>query len=389
MEYIENICNEVEKRQRQYHAMAPEIVMTSSFFFEDFEDFAYGCSNEFDSYVYTRGTNPTVGLLEEKLAVLEHGERCKVFASGMGAISAAIITLLKAQDHVLLVNTVYGATVSLVRYFEKYGVSCEVVNTTDVDEIIKRVQEHTRMIYFESPSSQKFEMIDLQKLAAFAKAKEIVTVIDNTWASPLYQHPLDHGIDVVIHSCSKYVGGHSDIVCGAIISRKEIISQIEEKGYLYLGATCSPMNAFLALRGLRTLPVRMRNVHETIQKVIDALREDKRIEKIHHPYCGDAKHKALADKYLTGYGSLFAIDLADDDLEKLKTFVNTLQVFTLGVSWGGFESLALPVYKGKNQEDIVKRGLKLTHVRMYAGLEHPDTLIQDIKQALDVAYGTV
>ena len=149
------------------------------------------------------------------------------------------------------------------------------------------------------------------------------------------------------------------------------------------------MNAFLALRGLRTLPVRMRNVHETIQKVIDALREDKRIEKIHHPYCGDAKQKALADKYLTGYGSLFAIDLADDDLEKLKTFVNALQVFTLGVSWGGFESLALPVYKGKNQEDIVKRGLKLTHVRMYAGLEHPDTLIQDIKQALDVAYGTV
>lgn len=385
--YEENICNHIEKTKANYRSMSPEIVMTSSFYFQDFDEFAKASSNEFDAFVYTRGSNPTTKLLEDTLAKLEHGERCKVFASGMGAISATLLTLLKANDHVLIVNTVYGASVSLLKFLNRYHVQCDVVHISKIEDLLSNIKENTRVIYFESPSSQQFQMIDLKSLSDIAKEKNILTIMDNTWASPLYQHPLDYGIDIVVHSCSKYVGGHSDIVCGAVISTQKIIRDIEEHGFLYMGATCSPMNAYLALRGIRTLPIRMKQVHENIKKVLDVLQKDHRIAKIYHPYCYDTTQKKIADTYLNGYGSLFAIDMKDEDLEKLKIFINNLKVFTLGVSWGGFESLVLPVYKGNNARAVLDRGLNLTHIRIYVGLENTDTLIQDIMQALDKAYG--
>lgn len=389
MSFVDNICNSVEKKERNYHAMAPEIVMTSSFYFENFEEYISACENEVSSYVYTRGNNPTTEMLEEKLAALEGGERCKVFGSGMGAIGAALFTLLKSGDHVLLINTVYGTAVSLMKYFHKFGVSYDVVNATDMDTIKDALKENTKVVYFESPSSQKFEMIDLEKIAKVAKEKHIYTVIDNTWATPIFQNPLKYGIDLVIHSCSKYIGGHSDIVCGAIVGSKDIVEDIEKNGYMYLGSTCSPINSYLALRGLRSMPARMRSFDESIKKIINHFSLDKRIKKIHHPYCGDENQKAIANKYLTGYGSLFAIDLADSDIDKLKEFVDRLKVFTLGVSWGGFESLVLPVFKGTNREDLKQRGLDITHIRMYVGLEDPDSLIKDIEKSLDAVYSKV
>ena len=384
---FDTICNEVQKKKRTYRPMSPEIVLTSSFYFDDFNEYAEATSNEFEHYVYTRGTNPTTELLEEKLAKMEEGERCKVFASGMGAISATFFTMLKANDHVIFVNTVYGTTVSLIRYMERYQISYDIVNSTDTDVILSYIKDETHIIYMESPSSQKFELIDLEAIAKVAKQKDIITVIDNTWATPIYQRPLVHGIDIVIHSCSKYIGGHSDIVAGAVISSKQTVELIEEKGFLYLGATCSPLNSYLALRGLRTMPVRMRQFTKNICTVLDYLSTDKRIKKIHHPYCGNAWQKQLAEKYLDGYGSLFGIDMVDDDLDKLKVFVIALQVFTLGVSWGGFECLVLPVFKGNNQQAIIDRGLDVTHLRIYVGLENPQELIEDIKAALTIAYG--
>ena len=212
---FDTICNEVQKKKRTYRPMSPEIVLTSSFYFDDFNEYAEATSNEFEHYVYTRGTNPTTELLEEKLAKMEEGERCKVFASGMGAISATFFTMLKANDHVIFVNTVYGTTVSLIRYMERYQISYDIVNSTDTDVILSYIKDETHIIYMESPSSQKFELIDLEAIAKVAKQKDIITVIDNTWATPIYQRPLVHGIDIVIHSCSKYIGGHSDIVAGA------------------------------------------------------------------------------------------------------------------------------------------------------------------------------
>lgn len=387
MKYLENVCTEVERNKKIYHPISPEIVMTSSFYFQNFQEYVEACKNEAQSYVYTRGNNPTTELLEKKLATLEGGQRCKVFASGMGAISASLFTLLSSGDHVLLLNTVYGTAKSTIQYMEKYGVTYDVLNSTDLKDIERALKDNTKMIYFESPSSQKFELVDLGEVSKIAKERGIYTVIDNTWASPLFQNPLKYGIDVVIHSCSKYISGHSDAVAGAVISSDEIISDIEDHGFMYLGSTCSPINTFLLLRGLRTLPVRMNKFNDSIKKILDVLKEDDRIEKIYHPYVGDDYQKELANKYLSGYGSLFAIDLKDPDLDKLARFVETLKIFTLGVSWGGFESLVLPVFKGDNQQSIIDRGLSLTHVRMYVGLENPDSLIEDVKNALDSVYG--
>ena len=195
-----------------------------------------------------------------------------------------------------------------------------------------------------------------------------------------------HGIDVVIHSCSKYIGGHSDIVGGVVISSKKIIDEIVEFGQVLLGATMSPMNAWLALRGLRTLPVRLKSQQETLQQVINFLQEDPRIERIYHPLCNGEQQNELAHKYLKGYGSLLGVVLKDANPEIIKRFIDSLEHFTLAYSWGGFESLVMSVYKGNNINEIKERGLSLGQLRMYIGLEDSELLISDLKNALDQAY---
>ncbi|WP_265459619.1 trans-sulfuration enzyme family protein [Enterococcus sp. HY326] len=387
-EYFENICCEVEKtNERAYIPMSPDIVQTSSFYYENYEDFMAASDDEKNHYVYTRGTNPTTENLEQKLARLEGGEKCKVFASGMGAIAATFFTLLKQGNHVLMANTIYGEAVALVRYMEKFGVTVDRVDVSETAELKSFITPATKMIYFESPSSQKFELLDLAEITALAKENNIYTVIDGTWAGPLLQKPLAYDIDLVILSLSKYIGGHSDIVGGAVIGSNQLVDDIFEHGHQSLGAVSSPFNSWLAIRGLRTLPVRMSHLSNAITTLLDELVKDPRIAKIYHPHCGSDQQKQLAKKYLSGYGSLFAIDLVDLDFEKLKIFVNHLNIMSIGVSWGGFESLVLPAYKGNNEQQLKDRGLPISHIRMYLGLEDPQSILEDIKQALDIAYG--
>jgi cystathionine beta-lyase/cystathionine gamma-synthase len=386
---IDDICNATTFNRQDYHPVSPEIVMTSSFRFADFADYVQASQNEFDAFVYTRGTNPTTALLEEKLAELESGEKAKVFASGMGAISATLFSFLNEGDHVLFVNTVYSTTLSYIKFMKRYGIGWTVVNTTSIDEITAALRENTRILYFESPSTQKFEMVDLREIATLAKEHRILTVIDNTWSTPIFQNPLQYGIDLVIHSCSKYIGGHSDIVCGTVIGSRELIRQIEQRGYVFLGSTCSPMNAYLALRGLRTLPVRMRTLQKNVCQVLDYLKRDPRIERIFHPYCGDDYQRHLAKSYLRGYGSLFSFQLKDKNLQKYEHFINSITEFVLGVSWGGYESMILPAFKGTNQASLAERGLDVTHTRMYVGLNDPQTLMMALQKTLDQVYGPI
>lgn len=385
---FEDICTEVFKPiSKSYTPMSPEIVQTSSFYYETYEEFMALSVDEKNNYVYTRGSNPTTKILEEMLVKLESGEKCKVFSSGMGAISAAILTLVSQGDHILMLNTVYGETLSFAQYLQKFGIEVTNVYISSADEMKDYLQDNTKLVYFESPSTQRFELLDLAEVAKISKSIGAYTMIDATWASPIFQQPLKYGIDVVMHSLSKYIGGHSDIVGGAIIGREEIVDKIFECGHQYLGAVNSPINSWLAIRGLRTLPVRMNQLDNSIRQVLDALKDDPRIRKIYHPYVGNDYQKELADKYLSGYGSLFSMELADEDFEKVKRFVNALNYFSIGVSWGGFESLVLPSFKGNNIEKLNYRGLKKSHIRMYVGLENSETLIEDLKQALDKVYG--
>lgn len=367
--------------------MSPEIVQTTSFYYDNYEDFLKITSDEKNSFVYTRGSNPTTKELEKMLAQLEGGEKAKVFGSGMGAISSTLFTLLEQGDHVLMLNTIYGTALSLGKYIDKFGVEIENINIEKPEEILEYIRPNTRAIYFESPSSQRFELLDLEKIAEIAQEHNAYTIMDATWASPIFQKPLAHSIDVVIHSLSKYVGGHSDLVGGVVIGSEEIVDDIFEHGHQLLGSTISPMNSWLAIRGLRTLPVRMKHHDYSVRKFLDAIKDDERIHQIFHPYVADDYQQELAEKYLTGYGSLFSLEFVDEDFDKLKKFVNRLEYFAIGVSWGGFESLVLPSYKGNNIEKLNYRGFKKSHIRLYIGLEAPDTLINDFKTALDEVYG--
>lgn len=380
----ENICLSIEKQQIKYKSISPEIVQTSSFQFDNFQHYVNVNMNYEEAYTYTRGDNPTLALLEKKIAKLEKGECAKVFASGMGTISATILSLIQQKDHVLIVNTVYGSSVKLIQSLKRFGVESTKIDVSSTKDIFPFVKDNTKMIYFESPSSQKFEMLDLEMISQFAKERHIITVIDNTWATPLFQNPLEHGIDIVIHSCSKYIGGHSDLVGGVVVSHQHYMQKIDDFGQILLGATMSPMNAWLALRGLRTLPVRLKHQEESVKQMIQFLQQDSRIQKIYHSLVHTDPN--LRDKYLKGYGSLLGFVLKNATPDIIETFIDSLKHFTLAYSWGGFESLVMPVFKGNNQEELQNRGLDIGHIRMYIGLEEVDMLIEDLQNALNCAY---
>lgn len=298
------------------------MVLTSSFQFQDFQHYVDVNTNQTKAFTYTRGANPTLEIFEQKIAKLENGECAKSFASGKAAISAAILGLIEQSQHIL-----YGSASKFIRHLQRFGVESTIFHVSETADIFQHVQDNTKIIYFESPSSQKFEMLDLEMISLFSKKKNIYTIMDNTWATPLFQNPLCFGIDVVIHSCSKYIGGHSDIVGGILVTNFDTMQKIEELGCNLLGETMSPVNAWLAIRGLRTLPVRLEKQEESIKEIIDFLKNDSRISKIYHPMISTPKD--ICQKYLRGYTSLFGFVLKEADVDIIQKFIDALQYFTL------------------------------------------------------------
>lgn len=385
-----NICTHFgENYEKVYKPISPAIVQTSTFKFDNYESFLSICDDEKNSYMYTRGTNPTTEILERKIAKLECGERCKVFASGMAAISSTLLSLLESGDHILSLNIVYGQANGFMKSLKKYGIEYDNIKISNANEIENHIKENTKIIYMESPSSQLMELLDLEAITEIAKSKNILTIIDNTWATPVFQKPIKFGVDIVIHSCSKYISGNSDVVAGAVVSNAYIVDKIFEFGHQNLGAVSSPFNSWLLIRGLRTLPMRMMYQQESTKKVIDFLLNDPRIEKVNHPMCGSEEQKKLSEKYLSGYSSLLSFVVKENDFDKLKKFVNGCKIFQIGVSWGGHESLILPAYKGINDKQLEERKMSKMHVRLYVGIEDPDYLVEDLKQALDKTYGEI
>lgn len=382
----EDICTRIKKHSHAYAPVSPELVQTSAFCYSDYRNFIEQSRDENNNYIYTRGANPTTAYLEDMLSELVGSEKCKVFSSGMGAISAILLTLLKQGDHMIMLNTIYGEAYSFAKYIQKFGIELTKVYIEKPEEITHYIQDNTKVIYLESPSHQKCQLLDLQGIAQIAKFHNITTVMDATWASPIFLKPFDYGIDIVVHSMSKYIAGHSDSLGGVVCGNAYVINDISEYGLRFLGSVASPFNSWLTIRGLRTLPVRMSYLSNAVMKFIDALKVDKRITKIYHPYASSGYQQELSKKYLSGYGSLLSLELFDENFDKLTKFVNTLSHFSIGVSWGGFESLALPSFKGDNQAKLDERGLRKSHIRIYIGLENTQTLIDDFIQALDSVY---
>ncbi|TPV57360.1 aminotransferase class I/II-fold pyridoxal phosphate-dependent enzyme [Aestuariibacter sp. GS-14] len=356
------------------------IHQTSLFSFNRFEDLANGLANEFTTPVYSRGRNPSMTSVEQKLAALEQGEACKLFASGMGAISAAISAVVSQGDHILFVNQVYGPTIQLATQLARFGVSFTCVPSGNVTEAELAIQPNTKLIWFETPGTMTFTQLDIKALVAVAKARGILTGIDNTWATPLLQKPITMGVDIVAHSLTKYIGGHSDVVAGALITRAALLKEIFFKTFLLNGAAIGPMDAYLIERGLRTLPVRLAQHEANGLTVARYLAAHAAVDCVFHPAMNPAP--SVPDNQMLGYTGLFSFSLKKADYNTVATVLNALQHFRMGVSWGGFESLAISPQRPDNTQALAASGLPQGLIRLSVGLESVDTLIQDLQQAL-------
>lgn len=336
-------------------------------------------SNE---YVYTRVSNPTIEVAERKIAALEGGDGALVFSAGMGAISSAILHFTKANCHIVLVGTSYGPTMTFIRNYlsKKFGVTHTLVVGTSVEEIEKAIRPETTLIYLESPSSGVFKMQDLEAIAAIAKPRGIGTVIDNSYATPIHQQPLKHGIDISVHTASKYLGGHSDIVAGALAANHDIIESIQHNERELVGNIMDPHQAWLLIRGIRTLPVRLKQHGASARKVAEFLENHKKVKKVFYPGSKTYDQPEMFEKYLSGYNGLMSF-VVEGTPEQVTSFMGNLHYFQRGVSWGGFESLVAPI---GYTEELSPYGVPKNLVRIHVGLEDVDTLIADLDQALSM-----
>ncbi|MFF2446409.1 trans-sulfuration enzyme family protein [Neobacillus sp. NPDC058068] len=379
----EHICTHLGDDYGRFHgAVVPPIYQNSLFVFDNFDRLTEAMKDEQGSYLYWRGTNPTVEIVEKKLAALEKGEKCKLFASGMAAISAAILTFLQAGDHVLSISNIYGPTTKFFTYVEKFGISHTNTLHTDLEAIESLIQPNTKVIYLESPTTMSFKLVDLKAIASIAKQRGIKTIIDNTWATPLFQNPITYGIDIVVHSVSKYLGGHSDLVGGALITSNEIMDHLFYHEYQLLGGVMPPYEAWLLMRGLRTLPLRMRAHQESGMKMALFLENHPSVKKVHYPGLQSSPDYELGRQQLKGYAGLMSFELVKNSFESVRQVLNSLKLFQIGVSWGGFESLAISPNYGYNTEQLVASGIDPGLIRISVGLENIDELIADMNAAL-------
>ncbi|MGA9423176.1 MAG: PLP-dependent transferase [Rhodanobacteraceae bacterium] len=375
-----------EERERYFGAVAPPIVQSSIFAFPTVAAFRAGFRDELSEHVYTRGNNPTIEILRKKIAALEGAEDCLMFASGVAAIAAGVIANVRGGEHVVCVARPYSWTRSLLReLLPPFGVRTSFVDARETANIEAALVETTRLIVLESPNSMTFEQQDLAAVAALARARNLRTLCDNSWASPLHQSPLALGIDLVAHSATKYLNGHSDVVGGALCGSAELIRKVFGGPFMTLGAIPSPHDAWLMLRGLRTLPLRMQRIAETTPRVIEFLEGHPKVRRVHAPHAHDYPQAELTARQLHGVSGLFSIELDVPDVAAVERFCDALARFLMTVSWGGYESLAFPVCAVFPADaPIAPSGgaVPLTLVRLSIGLESPEVLIADLEQAL-------
>ena len=371
-------------------SVVPPIFQNSLFTFPDWEaiDSAFDARQE--HYIYSRGKNPTVDFVEKKLAEISHADRAILFTSGMAAISAAILFCVKQNSHIIAVKNVYGPTSNFMANYlkEKFNIETTFISGEDIEEFRMNIRKNTSLIYLESPSSAVFSLQNLEAVAQLAREKQIKTICDNTWATPLFQHPLDLGVDFEVHSVSKYLGGHSDLVAGVIMGQKRVMENLFEREYEWLGGKISPIEAWLLIRSLRTLSLRMQKHQENAMKVAQFLEKHPQIAIVRYPGLPSFSQYELGKKQMSGYSGLLSFQLKTNDIKNIKTFYNALKMFHKGVSWGGFESLAyapaISYLKELSIEQFAQMDISLGDIRISVGLENAEDLITDLKIALAV-----
>jgi cystathionine beta-lyase/cystathionine gamma-synthase len=325
-----------------------------------------------------------VEILRKKLAALEGTEDALVFSSGAGAIAAAVIGNVKAGDHVVCQQNPYSWTSALLRKFlSRFGVEHTFVDGTSLAEIEAALQPNTTVLFLESPNTMTFECQDLAACSALAKSRGIVTMIDNSYCSPIYQNPAAFGIDIVLHSGTKYLNGHSDVVVGVLCASREMVKKIFESELMTLGGILAPHDAALVIRGLRTLPLRVQRSQESAQWLIEKLDNHPKVERIWYPFHHSFPQLELAKKQMRGCGGLFSVQFKTDSMEKMEALIHKMKRFLMAVSWGGHESLIIPTIGFYNIPGRPAPAAPWQFVRFYIGLEDPAWLWEDLEQAME------
>lgn len=382
----ETLIQHLAEEEPHLGAVAPPIYQNSIFSFPTWEDMRAGFDPDqwsHERHNYSRVSNPTCRILERKLAALEHTEDAKVFASGMAAISAAIFSCVEAGSHVVCVDTCYGPTRQLLTEFmTRFGVATTFVTGEDTNELVAAIRPETMLLYLESPSSIVFRIQDLAALCRVAKERGITTAIDNSYATPIFQTPADFGVDIVLHTASKYINGHSDVIAGVLCTSAERMKRLVRDEVSLLGAALPPFPAWLVLRGLRTLPVRMRAHQEAGNTVAAWLAGRADVARVFH--VGDPRHpqRARIDAQMRGSVGLVSFEPTWQDEAAIGRFLDALALFHQAVSWGGFESLAVAL-QFHPMDWPEARWL----VRLSLGLEAVPDLIADLEAGFAAANG--
>jgi len=378
------ILNELgEDRDQYFNAIAPPIIQTSNFAFKTVEDLRKVFEDEYSSYLYTRGLNPTVDILRKKLAALDGSEDCLVFNSGASAIFASVLANVKSGDHIVSVNKPYTwAQKMFDNVLPRFGVTTTYIDGTNIENFERSILPHTKLIYLESPNSWDYALQDLKAVAELARAENIITICDSSYCTPLYQKPISLGIAMVLQSATKYLGGHSDVVAGVLSGTQEMMKRIFNSELLNMGNGISPFNAWLLIRGLRTLPLRLERISATTRKVLHHLKQHPKVEQVIFPFDNSFEQVELAHQQMTGACGLLTIVLKADTMQQIVTFCESLRHILIAVSWGGYESLVIPKCASLQAAEFDPVNKEHRMIRFYIGLEDADYLIADIEQAL-------
>lgn len=382
----DTILQHLGEDERYFGAVTPPICMTSLFVHEDCASFEESFSyrkTEPEKYNYSRIQNPTLRIVERKIAALEGTDCAKLFSSGMAAISAAIMSCVEQGAHVVCVDTSYGPTRQFLSdYLPRFGVTTTMVDGRSTEEVFDAVRPETELIVLESPSSFLFRCQDFAAICGFAKERGIATMTDNSYASPLFQNPARFGVDLVVHSATKFLGGHSDLVAGVVCGSEERMSSLLTNEVALFGAALSPFPAWLIMRGMRTLRVRMEDSRRRGDALAAWLAERPEVVRVFH--AGDPAHpqRDLIERQMSGWCSLLSFEPVFQSKEQAVRFLDALRVFQLGVSWGGHESLAT----GFPMQTLADPA-PVWIIRLYAGMEDMRDLLADLDGAFAAAMG--
>lgn len=375
-----------ESRRKPSHSITNPIVQTATYVFSDTQELLDYVNGKTDREEYGRYGNPTKTVAERKLAELEGGESAALFSSGMNAFTSVLLAMLSSGAHIIIMDECYRRSRQFCRQIlPRYGIDATLIKTGDYEALEAAITGNTRLIISESPTNPYLNVIDLERVTAIAKARRIKTIIDGTFATPFNQRPLDYGIDLVVHSATKYLGGHNDLLAGAVVGSEMLVSAIREFRDI-TGGIVDPHGAYLLIRGLKTFALRMEQHNRNGLAVARYLEQHPRVRRVYYPGLESHPHYEIAKRQMSGFGGVVSFEI-DGDMDAAARFIDRLRIPYIGPSLGGVESLieqpAIMSFFEMDREDRLAIGIKDELVRFSVGIENADDLIADLEQALE------